>query len=254
MVKFFKDGFFGYSDEIDFHMFSIWHFLPIVIMIVVICLIYKFRKQIRESKFETSIRYIFAFIMLIVEMSFFWRMSYVGSQGKYDTMLTYLPLQMCQWGLILMVFTILSKNRKIFSINYNVTLLFATIALVYPLVISNAGPSYYRYYQFWLEHTMPIIGVFYLMFVHGLKPDYIGIYRTFACIIPLGIVAMIANNAIPDANYLYLKLDVPFLPENQICRAIILIGIVFVLFHLMYYIFYKIDNRKNKKIKNNSKH
>ena len=246
IVKFFKDGFFGYSDEMDFHMGSTWHILPIVIMIIVIFLIYKYRKQIKEYKNEATVRYILAFIMMIVEMSFFWRLSYVGSQGQFDTMLTYLPIQMCQWGIILCIFTLLSKNNILFSISYNVTLLFATIALIYPIVITNAGPTYYRYYQFWLEHTLPIISVFYLIFVHGLKPDYMGIYRTLACIFPLAIIAISVNNAVPYANYLYLRLKFPLLPDNQIHRALILTVIVYIIFHLMYYLFYKIDKKKYK--------
>ena len=244
IVQCFKDGFFGYSDNTDFYMGSIWHILPIVLMIITIFLIYKFRNKIKNFKYEATVRYILAFIMLIVEMSFFWRLQYVGTQGAADNMLGYLPIQMCQWGIICCIFTILSKNIKLFSINYYVTLLFATIALFYPIVITKTGPTYYRYYQFWLEHTLPIISVFYLMFVHGLKPEYKGIYYTYIALIPLIIVCMIANNKIPHANYLYLKLNVPFLPDVQIYRVIILSIMTIVMFNLMYLVYKKIESRK----------
>ena len=169
-VNFYSEGFFGYSNEQDFFMGSIWHILPITLMIIAIILIHKYREKIKNFKYESSVRYILAFVMMIVEMSFFWRLLYVGNQGQADTMLTYLPFQMCQWGLLICIFTITSKNQKLFSINYYITLLFASIALIYPLVITNTGPRYYRYYQFWLEHILPIISVFYLMFVHDIKP------------------------------------------------------------------------------------
>ena len=178
-VKFFRDGFFGYSSQKDFYMGSIWHILPIVIMIIVIFLIYKYREKIKNYKNERAVRFILAFVMMIVEMSFFWRLEYVGTQGVNDTLLTYLPIQMCQWGLIICIFTITSMNKKLFSINYYITLFFATVALIYPLVIEQTGPRYYRYYQFWLEHILPIISVFYLMFVHGMKPEKKGIFYTF---------------------------------------------------------------------------
>ncbi len=252
-VTFYKDGFFGYSEN-DFQFGSIWHFLPIILMIICIILIYKYRKQIRNYKYETSVRYILAFVMLFVEMSFFWRLSYVGTQGAADNMLGYLPLQMCQWGLIISVFTLISKNKKMFSINFFITLLFATVAIIYPLVITNAGPTFYRYYQFWLEHTLPIISVFYLMFVHEVKLEYKGIYRTLAFIIPLAIICIIVNENIPNANYLYLKLDVPFLPENQIQRAIILTIIVTLIFNLMYFIYYKINKLVSSRKKTNKKY
>ena len=244
-VKFFKDGFFGYSNEQDFFMGSIWHILPIVLMIVVITLIYKHRYKIKNFKYETSVRYILAFLMMIVEMSFFWRLEYVGTQGVYDTMLTYLPIQMCQWGLIICIFTITSKNQKLFSINYYITLLFASIALIYPLVITNAGPRYYRYYQFWLEHILPIISVFYLIFVHDMKPQKKGIFYTCFVTIPLTIVALIANSRIEGARYLYLTLDIKILPENMILKAVILFVLVLGIFYVMYLPFDKANKNRN---------
>ena len=160
-----------------------------------------------------------------------------------DTMLTYLPIQMCQWGLIMCVFTIMSKSQKLFSINYYITLLFASVALIYPMVIEYTGPGYYRYYQFWLEHILPIISIFYLMFVHNTKPEYKGLYKTFIVTLPLAIIAMFANSEIEGARYLYLTLDVKILPENQIIRVIILSLLAIGLYHLLYLPFYK--NRRN---------
>lgn len=245
-VNFFKEGFFGYSDETVFHLWSFWHFLPIVIMIVSIILIYKYRDKIRNSKYETTIRYVLAFVMLMVEMSYFWRLLYVGAQGKHETMMNYLPLQMCQWGLIICVFTLLSKNKKLFSINFYVSLLFTPLALIYPFVIAKTGPTYYRYYQYWLEHILPIVCIFYLMFVHRLKPDYKGIYKTLILIVPLSIFSIIANVMVPDANYLYLRQNVPVLPKELYYRVPILYVVVYAVFNLMYFIYYKIDNKKKK--------
>ena len=247
-VGFFKDGFFGYSESVNFYMGSKWHILPILFMIITIFLIYKFRNQIKNFKYESTIRYLLAFVMMIVEMSYFWRLLYVGSQGTDTNMMGYLPLQMCQWGLILCIFTIISKNKKLFTINFFVTLLFASIALAYPIVIEHTGPRYYRYYQFWLEHILPIISVFYLMFVHKLKPSYMGVYYTFIAISPLVLASAIANHYIKGANYLYLRLKVPILPEGQIYRIPILIIVVCILFNIMYFIFHIIDNRKKTSI------
>ena len=243
-VNFLSEGFFGYSTKQDFFMGSIWHILPIVLMILAIMLIYKNREKIRNFKYETTVRYVLAFVMLMSEMTFFWRLLYVGNQGQSDTMLTYLPFQMCQWGLIVCVFTIISKNRILFSINYYISLLFASIALIYPLVIENAGPRYFRYYQFWLEHILPIISVFYLMFVHNLKPLKKGIFYTFFVTLPLAIVAVIANSKIEGARYLYLTMDIKFLPQNMILRVAVLAVIVVCIFYLMYLPFDKANKKE----------
>jgi hypothetical integral membrane protein (TIGR02206 family) len=243
-VEFYRDGFFGYSQGVNFHLGSKWHILPILCMIITIFLIYRYRKQLKKFKYESVIRYVLAFIMMMVEMSYFWRLLYVGSQGTDVNMMGYLPLQMCQWGLILCIFTLISKNKKLFTINFYITLLFASIALAYPIVIEHTGPRYYRYYQFWLEHILPIISVFYLMFVHKLKPSYKGIYYTFIAISPLVLASSIANHYIKGANYLYLRLKVPFLPAGQIYRIPILVIIVCILFNIMYFIFYLFNKKK----------
>lgn len=247
-VNFFSDGFFGYSKTQDFYMGSIWHIIPIVFLIIVLIFIYKYREKIKKFKYESSVRYILAFTMMIVEMSYFWRLLYVGNQGNYDNMMSYLPLQICQWGLIICIFTITSMNKNLFGINYYLTLLFAPIALIYPIVITSTGPTYYRYYQFWLEHILPIISVFYLMFVHNMKPQYKSIFHTLLILLPLSIISFIANSKIEEADYLYLKLNVPFLPANPILKVIVLYVLVIMFFHLMYFIFTKIDNISQKKL------
>ena len=245
-VNFFNEGFFGYSLTQDFYMGSIWHILPIALMIVVIILIYIFREKLKNFKYESSVRFILAFVMLMAEMSFFWRLLYVGTEGTASTMMNKLPLQICQWGLIICVFTITSKNKNLFGVNYFMTLLFATIALVYPLVITTTGPRYFRYYQFWLEHILPIISVFYLMFVHDMKPQYKNIFHTWFGLLILAVLAIIANSKFEGAYYLYLNINVPVLPTNPIFKVAVLAVVVLAVFHLMYFLFNVVDKRKRK--------
>ena len=63
----------------------------------------------------------------------------------------------------------------------------------------------------------------------------------------LTIVSVIANSKIEGAGYLYLTMKLPFLPDNQLIKIPILVVITFTLFHIMYFIFYKIDNHKKTK-------
>ena len=114
--------------------------------------------------------------MMIVEMSYFWRLLYVGDELGQNSLLIKLPLQVCQWSLISCIFMILSKNQKLFDICFYVCLILGSAACLTPTVIIRTGPRYYRYYQFFLEHELPIYSVFYMMFVHRLRPTYKGLY------------------------------------------------------------------------------
>ena len=48
--------FFGKGNEIEFRHFSLAHILPIVIAVVVIYLIFRYRDKIRDTKFDEKFR------------------------------------------------------------------------------------------------------------------------------------------------------------------------------------------------------
>ena len=72
-LDFYRDGFLGYGEKGNFTYFSFWHFLPVVILIASIVLTYIYRAKIKEWKYEKYIRYTLAFVIMIVEMSYYWR-------------------------------------------------------------------------------------------------------------------------------------------------------------------------------------
>ncbi|MCR5625635.1 MAG: TIGR02206 family membrane protein [Lachnospiraceae bacterium] len=244
--RFFSEGFFGYGQEGDFQIFGFWHFLPIILAIIAIILTSKNKKKIREWKWETRFRYVLSFVMLMAEMSFFWRLLYVGSEGKYDTLTTKLPFQLCQWGLICCVFMVISLNDTLFNINFYVTFIGAVIALISPVVITRTGPTYFRYYQFWLEHLLPIYSTYYVMVVHKKRPKYRGLWLSYLLIFVLCIPATIANFSFPESNYLYLRQNIPIFPDNYAVRVVIYSVIFIFLFHVIFFIQRAVYGRSEK--------
>ena len=246
-VHFFKEGFFGYSDTVDFHFFSFWHFLPIVLLVLAIIITAIKRDAFRRWKGETRFRYVLSFVMLMAEMSFFWRLLYVGTENQYDTLLTKLPIQLCQWGLICCVYMIISLNDTLFGLNYFVTFMGASIAIFSPIVITSTGPGYFRYYQFWLEHLLPIYCTFYAMTVHKKRPKYWHAWLAFGLMLVMATFATMANLSVPDANYLYLKLNIPFMPEGYVLRIFIYSAITLAGFHLLWVLQKGVDHVLGKR-------
>ena len=247
IFRFYEEGFFGYGEKGDFKYFSFWHFLPIILLVVGIVLTYDYREKIRNSKHEKTFRLILGMVMMFTEMSYFWRLLYIGNTdiGESD-MMSRLPFQICEWTCIFATLMVLTENKHFFDIDVVVCLTLGILPLVLPAVIQRTGPTYYRYYQFWLEHLLPIYAVFYMMFVKEFKYDVKKIYKPFIFLLVLGSICIFLNYKFPQATYMYLQGDdlgaflTSLLPENQfgrlaiyLCVALVLFGAEFLVFHFL---------------------
>lgn len=251
-VEFFKEGFFGYGNNGDFKQWSLAHFLPIIFMIVVLILLYKYREKIRNWKHEENLRFGFVVIMLLVEMSYFWRLLYVGAEGKYPNLMTKLPIQVCQWTLLTTCFMMAKKSKALFSMDFFLTMSTGIIPLFVPAVISTTGPKYWRYYQFWGEHILPIVGMYYMMFVHEYKPKKRGIIYAMIMLTLLAVPSIYFNNKIPEASYLYLNNSeafemLAFLPKTLWGKIPLFVGVVVALFFAAYGIYTLVVKYSTKK-------
>lgn len=218
-MVFYKDGFFGYGEPGDFTQWSLAHFAPIVVTVLAIVLTWHVRERLRAWKHEETARFWFVFVMIIVEMSYYWRLLYVGPQDDMsNNFMDRLPLQVCEWTLMICSFMMLKKSPLLFDLTYFLTMSFSLLPLLFPAVIANAGPTYYRYYQFWGDHLLPIYGMFYMMFVHGMRPHLRGMALALGMVALLAIPAFYLNQAFEQANYLYLKPSafemISFLPNS----------------------------------------
>ncbi|MBE6958014.1 MAG: TIGR02206 family membrane protein [Ruminococcaceae bacterium] len=251
MQEFF-DYFFGAGETEEFTNFTLPHFLPIFIAAGIIYLIFRFRNQIRDLKWEQNIRYVLAFMMIICEMSYFWRLVGVPSLGANP--IDHLPITVCGWAIIFGSYMLIGKSQLLFDICYFWVFAGTIFALITPTVITYTGPTRYRYYQFWGEHLLGYVAVFYMMFVHKFRPNVKSFIRAYVAMIVLAGVAIFANNVLgPGANYLFLAApeDTPslldFLPPNYGLRIAIMAVAVTLLFFLCY-LPWLLKDRKAKKV------
>ena len=252
--EFYSEGFFGYGEKGDFQYFSFWHILPILILIAAIILTYIFREKIANSKHEKTFRFILGCVMLLAEFGFFWRLLYVGpGTTTLHTMMHKLPIQVCEWTCIFAVLMVLTENKHLFDIDVTVCLTLGVSALILPAVILDSGPRYFRYYQFWLEHIVPIYSVFYMMFVKGFRYDIKKIYKPIIFLFILAGFSMLANYYIPEANYMYLQGNAlgeaitSIIPSNQFARFGLFTAITLLLFGIEFLIFFLVRYFKKKK-------
>lgn len=256
-IKEFFHYFFGKGDEVEFTNFTFAHFAPILIMIAVIVLIYKKRDALFEYEREENIRYVLAFALIITEMSYFWRL--VGVPSLEPNPADHLPITLCGWAVIFCSYMVIGKAQTLFDISYFWLFSGTVFALITPTVITYTGPTRFRYYQFWCEHTLGYISIFYMMFVHKMRPTIKSAVKSYVTLAVLAVIAYFANRILgPGANYLYMAepeatpsiLDI--LPPNFAVRALVMTSIITAMFVLSYLPWYFKDKSAKNKVTQNS--
>lgn len=238
VYEYHSEGFFGYSETPSFEYFSLAHLLPIFLLGICIFLVYRYREKLRNWKHEETFRTIFAVLLVLNEGAYYWRLLYVGNSQDGTQMLTFLPLQVCEWIAYIAALMLIKKNKHAYDIVYYIALTLGIIPIITPAVITYTGVAYFRYYYYWFEHIIPIVGVFYMTFVHNFRPDFRKVYKPLILLAILAVISIYANMNIPDANFMYLAAGTPgdslanVLPSNIVARLFVCAGIVAALFTL----------------------
>ena len=241
--------FLGQGETVEFTNFTLAHFLPIAVAAVIIFLIYRGRNTIRNMEREYVFRYVLAFALIISEMSYYWRLIAIPSLGPNPA--DHLPITVCGWVVVFSSYMLIGKSQTLFDISYFWVFCGTIFALITPTVITYTGPTRFRYYQFWAEHLLGYVAVFYMIFVHGMRPTVKSLIKAYAALVVLAVTAYVANNLIgPGANYLFMArpestpsiLDI--LPPNFVLRVGVMVAAVTALFVLAYLPWYIKDKKK----------
>ena len=221
-------------------------------MVAVICLVGIFRAQLMRCKQEARIRRILAFLMIVTEMSYFWRL--VAMPSLNPNPIDHLPITVCGWAIIFASYMVVTKSQGLFDIVYFWVLAGTIFALITPTVITYTGPTRFRYYQFWLEHTLAYIAVFYMIFVHRMRPTWKSFLRAYVALAALAGIAYTANAILgPGANYLFMARpeDTPsildILPPVFALRLLVMAVVVTLLFVLAYLPWWCKDRKSAKR-------
>ena len=231
--------FFGIGTTVEFENFTFAHFAPIIIAVAIIFLIRHFRSQLRSCRFEKNLRYMLAFLLIVCEMSYFWRL--VGVPELNPNPVDHLPITVCGWAVIFCSYMLVGKSQTLFDISYFWLFSGTLFALITPTVITYTGPTRYRYYQFWLEHTLGYVAIFYMIFVHGIRPNVKSAIKSYIALIVLALIAYFANSMLgPGANYLFMSKpeDTPsildILPPNFALRVAVMAAVITLMYFLAY--------------------
>ena len=247
---YYSAGFFGFGEPGTFRPYTLMHFAPLIVCLICIFLVWRNRDALRNWEGEIHLRFVLSFSMFVMEFGFFVWLLYVGDTSGNNLMMAKLPLHACDMGLIICMFMVPSKNRTLFGINFFVTIFGAILACIIPqTVLDCADPTYFRYYQYFGEHLIPVFCTVYMIIIHRMRPRYRDIWFAVGSLLFMLIPSIRLNEAFPGSDYLFLKLDISLFPESQYMRALIYTGLIILIFHAMWFI-WKFIERSSRAAEN----
>lgn len=243
--------FFGKGDTVEFENFTLAHFLPILIAVAIIFFISRFRENLRDCKHESKLRMALAFLLICTEMSYYWRL--VGVPSLNPNPVDHLPITVCGWAVVFCSYMVIGKSQTLFDISYFWLLCGSVFALITPTVISYTGPTRFRYYQFWAEHLLGYVAIFYMIFVYKMRPTVKSAIKSYVALAVLAVIAYFSNQLLgPGANYLFMAKpeDTPsildILPPNFALRLLIMAAAITALYFLAYLPWLLMDRKAKK--------
>lgn len=148
-----------------------------------------------------------------------------------------LPMQMCDWAMVVIVITLATGNHRWFEVAYFWGIGGTLQAVLTPNL--QAGFPDVRFFSFFVAHSGIIIGVVYLMLTRGLRPYPMSIVRAFLWS-ELYFVIALTVDLLTGVNYGFL-LHKPqafsllsFLSDNWILYLVQMHGLALAFFALLY--------------------
>ena len=166
---------------------------------------------------------------------------YRGGAMSWEQML---PLQLCDWGMVVVIVAMLSGNQRWFEVAYFWGLGGTLQAVLTPNL--RFGPPDLRFFSFFVSHCGIIAGVIFLMLIHKYRPRPMSIVRVFLWSELYFVITMIAD-AYTGENYGFL-LHKPeafsilsFLSDSRSIYLLQMHGVALLFFLVLYAPFAIVD-------------
>lgn len=185
-----------YNPDTQFHMWDISHLITISIIVVLLILIFTFRKRL--SPFRRPIRLMIGVLLILSRLSLdLW---YITTDQW--TAQSSLPLELCSIASLLAGVMLLTKSRFLFEVLYFIAIGGAVMAIVTPDL--HFGFPQYRYIQFFFDHFLLILAPLLMIWLYHYQLTWRSVFKSLLFLNGLAAVVFIINQLI-SANYMFLR-------------------------------------------------
>ena len=237
------------NPEHTFHPYGIAHlsviFLTIAVPFALATIVGRTKSQLAERVIVFSL----SAVLILNYIFYMMRVRQFGAVSWQQI----LPLQLCDWGMVVVIVAMLSGNQRWFEVAYFWGI-GGTLQAVLTPNLPYGFPDF-RFFSFFISHSGIIAGVVFLMLVHKYRPYPMAIVRVFLWT-ELYFVITVMADAYTGYNYGFL-LHKPeafsllsFLSDWRPLYLIQMHGLALVFFIVLYLPFGIVDLVRGKRIGN----
>lgn len=161
-------NFFNFERNRIFEIFGMVHIIVLLLAFAVIGLLIWKRNYISNLDKKDKISIILGSVLLFLDFSFYFWKFINGKQELFP-----MPMHLCSWATYLVALSLITRNKHLFHIS----LYYGFIGGILSLFVPEFGGYSFdrmRFYQFFLLHTMLIVGPLYqfLAYKKKVSPKY----------------------------------------------------------------------------------
>ncbi len=220
----------------QFHAYGPAH---LIVIFVTIALPFLLAAIVHRSKSNRALieRIMVAILCVLLVLNYAAYLIFVRLRGGPMSWEQMLPLQLCDWGMVVIIVALLSGNQRWFEVAYFWGIGGTLQAVLTPNL--RFGFPDVRFFSFFVSHSGIIVGVVFLMLVHRFRPYPMSIVRVFAWSELYFVITMVAD-AWTGFNYGFL-LHKPeafsilsFLSDSRPLYLLEMQGLALVFFLVLY--------------------
>jgi hypothetical integral membrane protein (TIGR02206 family) len=182
-----------------FILFSLTHLLTLVSLILIVVLIFLYRKQLRLPSFNRTFRIGLAVILILSEISlhgWLWRIDAWRIQHS-------LPLHLSSISLLLSAVLLITKSYRLFEFTFFAGVGSALQAMITPDISAYTFP-HFRYVHFFISHGGIVVANLFIVFVEGFKPTAKSVWKAFLYLNLYTCIVFLLNFFL-KGNYMYIS-------------------------------------------------
>ena len=185
------------NDYENFHLFGLSHWIAIVVFLFLVIWLPWYSKNYLNINQQNKIGYALGIIVFINYP--IWVLLEILA-GSFDILL-HLPLHLCRFANLLILFVMIKKNYFIFEILYFWGLSGMLQAIFTPDIVENF--PHFHYFRFFAGHHLLVVAIIYSVVVYNMKPTINSMKKAFIGLNMFLIFAFISN-IILGSNYFWI--------------------------------------------------